>query len=139
MPAVLLALLPTLLSSLVPVAADGVRGIFNLFTRGAGARPANVEEAVKLMDAETNRLKVLAELDRPSGAISPWVANLRASFRYLGAGVVLIPLVPMALWTLYDPSPARAALLETYSTQMAGPVWGFIFGDRLRMHMRNGG
>ena len=130
------AILPTIVTALVPVAAEGIRGLFNWYTRGAGAQPANVEERIKLMDADTNRLRALAELDAPAGNISVWVADLRASFRYLGAAVTLAPVPIMLLWTLVSPTPERVDVLTLYTSDFCGPVWGFLFGDRLRVHMR---
>lgn len=130
------ALLPMLVSALVPVAADGARGLFSWLTRGSGAQPQNIDERIKLMDAETARLKVLAELDRPAGHISTWVADLRGAFRYIGAGAVILPLPFMLAWAMYSPVEGRLDLLSVYATDFAGPVWGFMFGDRLRLHIR---
>ena len=56
------ALLTTLVPSLIPAFADGVRGIFQRLTGGAGAKPANVGEAISLMKADTERLQALAQL-----------------------------------------------------------------------------
>lgn len=138
MPALLAALLPTLISALVPVGADGIRSIFNWLTGGAGAQPTNVEEAVKLMEAETNRLKVVAELDKPVGNPSQWVIDLRASFRYIGAGLAIAPLPLIAAWAFYDPSPAHFEMLQFYAGAVAGPPWGFIFGERMKLHLKKG-
>ena len=41
-----------ILPALVPAFSDGVRGIIAKFTGGAGGQPQNVEERVKLMEAE---------------------------------------------------------------------------------------
>ena len=133
MPAALIALLPTLLSALVPVAADGVRGIFAWLTGSEGAKPQNVQEAISLMQAEAQKLDALARLDAPAGPISPWVADLRASFRYIGAALVLVPLPFMAAWAMVVATDQAFFLLEMYSAQIAGPVWGFLFGDRMRL------
>jgi len=123
------ALLSLLLPSLVPVAADAVRGLVGKITGNAGAQPQNVDEAIKLMTAETDRLKALAELDKPTGEISRWVADLRASFRYIGAGLVILA----AIATLFIPvSEAQSDLVW----QAAGSVWAFIFGDRMYSYMR---
>ena len=136
MPAILLALLPTLLSAIVPVATDGIRGIFNWITGGAGAQPANVDEAVKLMEAETRKLEAVAKLDTPVGDISPWVADLRASFRYLGASVVILLAPIFAVWVLYAPTPERLQLFEFFMLQVLGPIWGFLYGQRLSISLR---
>ena len=138
MPAALLALIPTLLATLMPVAADGVRGIFAWFTGSAGAQPQNVQEAIALKQAETAQLEALAKLDAPAGNISLWVADLRASFRYIGAALVIIPLPFIAVWATVVTTDQAYSLLEMYAGQIASPVWGFLFGERMRLSFKRG-
>ena len=57
------SLLSLVLPALVPAFADGVRGLFARLTGGAGAQPQSVGEAIQLMEAQTARVKALAELD----------------------------------------------------------------------------
>lgn len=118
-----------LLPALAPVAADAVRSIVGYFTGGVGAQPQNVDEAVRLMEAKTANLKALAELDKPAGTISPWVSDLRASFRYLAAGAV----VATAIGTLIFPTPIEARHLAWDAAQS---VWAFIFGDRMYSYIK---
>lgn len=125
------ALLSLLLPALVPVASDAVRGIISKFTGGAGAIPQNVDEEIRLMEAKTKNLQALAELDKPAGNISQWVADLRASFRYIAAGVVILA----AVTTLF--APVEKELAEI-AWQAAGSVWAFVFGDRMWMYIKRG-
>lgn len=125
------ALLSLLLPALVPVASDAVRGIISKFTGGAGAIPQNVDEEIRLMNAKTENLKALAELDRPSGNISQWVADLRASFRYIAAGVVVLA----AVVTLFAPVTKEITEL---AWNAAGSVWSFLFGDRMYSYIKRG-
>ena len=125
------ALLALLLPALVPVASDAVRGIISKFTGGAGAIPQNVDEEIKLMNAKTENLKALADLDRPAGNISQWVADLRASFRYVAAGVVILA----AVVTLF--APVQKDLTEL-AWQAAQSVWAFVFGDRMYSYIKRG-
>lgn len=122
--------LALVLPALVPVAADAVRGVVAKFTGNAGVQPQNVEEAIRFMDADTARLKALAELDRPSGEISPWVADLRASFRYIAAGVFILA----AVASLFAPSMPEEYVKMVWSG--AGSVWSFIFGDRMYAYIK---
>jgi hypothetical protein len=46
-------------------------------------RRMTVDDEIRLMQAETEKLKALAELDRSETNISPVIANFRASFRYV--------------------------------------------------------
>ena len=71
-----------LISALAPALGDGVRGLIAKFTGGAGGQPQNVDERIKLMEAETDRLKTLADLDKPTGNPSQWIVDVRAVFRY---------------------------------------------------------
>lgn len=123
------ALLSLLLPALVPVASDAIRGIVGKLTGGSGAQPQNVAEAVQLMQAETERLKALAELDKPAENISQWVSNLRASFRYISAGLIILA----AVVSLYTPVPPEYVGLIW---DAAGSVFSFIFGERLYMKLR---
>ena len=128
------ALLALLLPAFLPVVADGLRGIFSWFTGGSGAKPQNVEEAIKLMEAEAKKLSALADLDRPSGTISQWVADLRASFRYLAAGIIIVATL-LAVFAQGAGLPIDPTLLDAL-LQLSGSVFSFIFGDRLYFHLK---
>jgi len=118
------SILSLVVPALIPAVADGLRGIFSRLTGGAGAKPQNVEEQIKLMTAENERLKALAELDKPSENISPWVADLRASFRYVAGGLIILG----AVSTLYLPADL---LVQDAIWNLAGSVFAFLFGDRM--------
>lgn len=126
-----MSLLTLILPALLPVLADGARGLFSRITGGAGARPSNVKEAIELMQAETAKLKVIAELDKPNGTISPWVADLRASFRYLAAALILLTTMGLAMV-----DPTNAVLVPLLD--MAASVFAFMFGDRVYMALKKG-
>ena len=126
----MLALLSMLLPALTPVVADGARAVFGKITGGAGAQPQNVAEAIQLMQAETEKLKALAELDKPTGEISQWVADLRASFRYIAAAIVIL----VACISIFIPGLDRGYVDMIWTA--SGSVWSFIFGDRMYAQMR---
>jgi len=133
MPAALLALLP----AFVPVVSDGIRALINRVTGNAGAAPANVEEAIKLMAAETERLRVVAELDKPTGEISRWVSDLRAAFRYLAAGIIIIGGVLGTLTIVFfDVSPEVREFVWAYNEGMVMPVFSFLFGQRMWLSLK---
>lgn len=122
----LLSLIPwhMILPALVPAATDVARGLVAKVTGGAGAQPQNVAERVQLMQAETARLQALGELDKPEGQISQWVANLRASFRYIAIGTVELAALVAVLAGIQGPNVA--VLLE-----LAGAGMSFIIGERM--------
>ena len=80
-------LLTTLLSSLIPV---GIEGVKQLIVSKTGVQATTVDEQIKLDDQEIKRLEAIAKLDTPGGTPSQWVIDLRASARYVAAGVVIL-------------------------------------------------
>lgn len=56
--------LEVVLPALLPALGDGVRALFQKFTGGAGAKPANVGEVIQLMQADTDRLKAIAAMEQ---------------------------------------------------------------------------
>ena len=122
--------LEVLLPALLPVLGDGVRGLFNKFTGGAGAKPANVQEVVQLMDAETARLKVIAEIDSAEG-VSTWVANVRAMQRPVAVALILAAYV---LAALTSDNEEMVNGLGAYA-QM---VTFYLFGDRTYAYFKKG-
>lgn len=123
------ALLTGLVPALLPAVADGIRGVIGRFTGGAGARPQNIDEAVKWSQAEVERLKALAELDAPGENISRWVADLRASARYIAVYLVILNAIVQSMIHA-DPSVVGP------SWQLAQGAFFYLFGDRVYMHIK---
>ena len=119
-----------LLPALLPAVADGLRGVFTRLTGGAGVKPANTEEAIKFMQAEAEMAKAMAALDQPAANISKWVADLRASFRYIAAGVlILAPYGMLAFEGIFRIPVGTELLLSAH--ELSGQAFAFIFGDRM--------
>lgn len=122
-------LLETLIPAMLPAATDGLRAVFNRLTGNAGAKPANVQEAITLMEAETERLQALAQIDAAAPNVSPWVNNVRALQRPL-ASVMIISGYMMTFWIQTDPvtveNLGQYALMVTF----------YLFGERGYMHMK---
>lgn len=116
--------LTLILPALLPALSDGIRGLLARVTGSAGAQPQNVGEAIQLMQAQTERARALAELDRPTGDISRWVADLRAVYRY--AAITGIWGVTVAAVFTHQPSEVLAPLLD-----MSGASMSFIIGERM--------
>ncbi len=123
------SILSLVIPALIPALADGIRGVFGKLTGGTGAKPQNVEEQIKMMAAENDRLKALAELDKPAENISSWVADLRASFRYIAGGLIILG----AVSTLYAPV---AQDVQEAVWNLAGSVFAFLFGDRMYLKFK---
>ncbi len=125
-------LLALILPALVPVLTDGVRGMIARYTQGAGAQPANVGEAIQLMEAQTARLQALAQLDQVAPNASPWVADLRGAFRYVAVAVILLATLCAALFGAdLVPEAVQLVLLD-----MSGACMSFIIGERMYIGLR---
>lgn len=123
-------LLSLLIPAILPALADGLKGLFQrLF---GGTKPVTVDDQIKLMQAEVEKLKALAELDKPSSEVSRWVADLRGAFRYLAAGAIILTTVI----TLFVPgvNPDFINLM----LQLTASVFSFMFGDRVYLHLKRG-
>lgn len=136
MPALLGLILPALIPVLAPVVGDAFRSIIGWITGEATAAPKTVDEAIKLMEAENTRLKALAELDKPSENISRWVADLRASFRYIAAGIIILAALPICGYALYVSTTTAIDFANGYLLGLVGPVFSFMFGSRLTLTLR---
>lgn len=116
--------------ALMPALTDGVRGIFAKFTGGAGGTPQNVNERIQLMQAETERLKALAEIDKPSGEPSKWVTDLRSSFRYVAIFII---------WTATIAAVFSSSIPETIVIMMldlSGACMSFVIGERMYLTLK---
>ena len=106
----------SLVAAFVPVAIDAGKAAVQRWIAPDNVKPLTVAEALQLEQAEVDRLRVLAELDKPSEKISPWVANVRAMMRPTIAVIVTIR------WAM-TPESVEAALT-------AQTVWFYLFGER---------
>jgi len=134
------ALLSLILPAFLPVVADGFRslttGIAQKFF--GGTKPIAVDDQVKLMSAETEKMKALAELDRPIGNPSQWVIDLRASFRYIAAGVIIIGTGCIAGWVVLGGAGVTAAGAGVVNVclELCSSVFSFMFGDRVYLNLK---
>jgi predicted Na+-dependent transporter len=116
--------------ALLPALTDGLRGIFAKMTGGAGGNPQNVAERIQLMQAETERLKALAELDRPPGEPSRWVTDIRSLFRY--AAITLIFLMTgVSIFSGELPNEIKYMLLD-----LSGACMSFVIGERMYLQIK---
>lgn len=122
-------ILESLLASVVaPAAIDLVKN-----TAGALARKwagLSVDDQIKLQNADVTKLEALAKLDNPAGTPSQWVVNLRASFRYIGAGLS----IASGLFVVVT-MPANPIMVDA-GLQLIAMPFGFIFGERLYLGLR---
>ena len=120
-----------ILPALVPAFSDGVLGIIAKFTGGAGGQPQNVEERVKLMEAEAAKLQALAALDGVNGEPSKWIINLRASFRYVIISAIMI----FTGVIVFTPDIVGASVVAIF-LDMTGACMSFVIGERMYLTLR---
>lgn len=120
-------ILSTILAALVPVGVEGIKQIITRFT--GGVRATSIAEQIQLDQMEVERLKALAELDKPEGTPSQWVVDLRASARYLGA----IFVITVGISTLFVPV---AMEVKFVALEAANIAFGFLFGSRIAANLR---
>ncbi len=116
-------LLTTLLSALVPVGVEGIKQGINKMV--GGVKPTTVAEQIQLDEQDIKRMQVVAALDNPGGTPSQWVVDLRASSRYIMAGIVILGGI-VSLYVPTVPTTVQALALEG-----ANIAFGFLFGQRI--------
>jgi hypothetical protein len=116
--------------AILPTLADGVRGLFAKFSGGAGGTPQNVDERIKLMEAETARLQALAEIDKPSGEPSRWVTDMRSSFRYIAILIIWLATIA-AVFT-----PGIAESITLMMLDLSGACMSFVIGERMYLTLK---
>lgn len=125
-------LLTTLLPALLPVGIDAAKGLVNKALDNANAAPSNFGEFMQLQQFQLDRLKALAQLDMPNGQISMWVADLRASFRYIAAAIIILTYVAVTVGNLPMGTEQYEQLRE-----LTGATFFFLFGDRIYMGLKS--
>lgn len=114
-----------LLSVVTPIFTDFIKSAAPAISRKFFGE--SVDDTIKLASADTQRLTALAALDVPGGTPSLWVVNLRASFRYIAAGSLILGGLGTIGAGVYKKDPAIVAM----GLDMACSPFGFIFGERL--------
>lgn len=114
-----------IISALAPAAVEALKNLFGGLGRKIGG--LSVDDEIKLSTANVERLKALAQLDMPVGNPSQWVVDLRASFRYIAAGIFVIG----GLSTIY-----LAPTLAPLGLEAAVAASSFIFGERMLLSLR---
>ena len=116
-------LLTTLLSALIPASVEGIKQVIT--TKLGGVKPTTVAEQLQLDEQEIKRMQVVAAVDNPGGTPSQWVVDLRASSRYIMAGIVILGGI-VSLYVPTVPTTVQALALEG-----ANIAFGFLFGQRI--------
>ena len=125
-------ILATVLPAFIPGLADGLKMIFSKITGIGMGEPKSFQERVELERVNVEKMKALAELDKPYGTISQWVSDLRASFRYLAVGIILIA----TLVYCFLPASYQNQVVLNFLAQLSGSATFFIIGDRVYLGLK---
>jgi hypothetical protein len=82
------------------------------------------------MQAETERLKALAEIDKPVGEPDKWVTNLRTSFRYVT--IILIWFATIA--AVFTPGVEQS--ITIILLDLSGACMSFVIGERMYLSLK---
>ena len=107
-------LLTTLLSALLPVGIEGIKQVIT-----------TIAEQLQIDDSEIKKLQAVAALDNPGGTPSQWVIDLRASSRYIAAGIVILG----GSACLFVPNIDFD--VKALGFEAANIAFGFLFGSRI--------
>ena len=114
-----------LLSALAPAGIEAVKSLFGGISRKIGG--LSVDDEIKLANSDTDRLRALTELDKPEGTPSQWVVDLRGSFRYIAASVMVIGGLLVAGFV--------PGALEIGASIASAPM-SFIIGERFMLKFK---
>lgn len=115
-------IIESIIGALVPVGVEGIKQLMTNFF--GGVKATSIEDQIKLDTSEIEKIKALAELDKPIGQPSQWVVDLRASARYIGSLAVIV----VGISTLYAPVDVR---IQAIALEAANIAFGFLFGSRI--------
>ena len=115
-------IIESIIGALVPVGVEGIKQLMTNFF--GGVKATSIEDQIKLDTNEIEKLKALAELDKPIGQPSQWVVDLRASARYIGA----LAVITVGISTLYAPVDVH---IQAIALEAANIAFGFLFGSRI--------
>jgi len=124
-----MSILGALLAAVLPAGIDVVKSVVSRVLYGQ--RALTVDDEVKLMDAESQKLKSLAELDKAAEGISKWVADARAIYRYVASTLIIVFTFILIL------SPSAPKEFTKLMLDLTSGVVFFLFGHRTWLSVKN--
>lgn len=119
----------TLLALFGPALKDGVSALFKKFTGDAGAKPANVQEAVQLMEAGTKQLEARARVGDAEGPTYQWVT---AIIKLQRPAIVYTTMGTFLLMSLFDIGSEQSRVMVATFGQV---VVFWLFGERYELKL----
>lgn len=97
-----------------------------------------VDDQIKLKASDVDKLKALASLDNPVGTPSQWVVDLRASFRYIAAGVSILAGIGIMGYSFTSIGDALTSMaVASVGFDLISIPYAFVFGDRLNTNLNS--
>jgi hypothetical protein len=118
----------TLIALFGPLIKSGGQALINKFAKGEQYKPANLDDAIKLMAAETEQLKVRISAADTTDASYPWVAALVKLQRPVIVYGTITGFMILTLFSLGTPE-AQKVLAD-----LSSMVIFWLFGERTMMH-----
>lgn len=123
------------LTALLPAAGDLLKGAIGKFLGGKGAQPVNIDEVIKLKEAENKekdadmrRMEVLAKIDHYE-SVPLWVNAVRAMQRPV---VIIIILLSWVYAMMTDVPQETVGVIS----DLAAAVIFYLFGERVYMRIK---
>ena len=125
-------ILATVLPLFGPVLIDGAKMLFSKITGISTSEPKTFQERLEWERLSIEKLKAMSQLDMVGGTISRWVADLRASFRYIAVGLIVLSFL------IYTFLYQWIGVVEVWNVlaQLTGSSTFFIIGDRVYIHLK---
>ena len=114
----------TLIALVGPLIKSGGQALINKLAGGEQYKPANVDDAIKLMQAETEALKARVSVADTNEASYPWVAAMVKLQRPVIVYGSITGYMIMSLWGLGTPESSKMV------GELATIVIFWLFGER---------
>lgn len=112
-----------------PLIKSGGQALINKLSKGEQYKPANVDDAIKLMQAETDALKARISVADTSDPSYPWVAALVKLQRPIIVYGTITGFMIMVLFNVGTPEAAKTL------SDLAQIVIFWLFGERTLMRI----
>jgi len=121
----------TLIALLGPLIKSGGQALINKFAKGDQFKPANVDDAIKMMEAETKQLEARIKVGDSEGPAYVWVTSLIKLQRPIIVYGTITGFMIMSLWGLGTDTDRKLI------SDMAQVVVFWLFGERTLMKIQD--
>lgn len=119
----------TLIALFGPLIKSGGQALINKFSKGDQYKPANLEDAIKLMQAETEQLKARMAVADTQEVSYPWVAAIIKLQRPIVVYGTISGFMLLTLFGLGTPEASKVL------ADLSAMVIFWLFGERTLLHL----